>query len=153
MMGAMPGDAAEARDRLSRLMGSRRADLRLQWSEVAERAGLTREGLLNIRKGTGDIRPLSKRGIEDALQWASGSVDAILAGGEPSPLLVDPGGPAPSTGERFDPLGDLPEDRPGRIAEVRRRQRALTEELDRLLGIPSQPPPVPRERDDGLAAG
>lgn len=65
-------------------MDDRRADLRLRWKDVAARAGLTTEGLLGVRKGTGEIRPLTKRGIEDALDWEAGSIDAILAGGEPA---------------------------------------------------------------------
>lgn len=71
------------RQRLARLMDDRRSDLGLTWNEVADKAGVTREGLRRMRTGTGHIRSLTKRGIERALQWASGSVDQILAGGDP----------------------------------------------------------------------
>ncbi|GAA4059572.1 hypothetical protein GCM10022214_10110 [Actinomadura miaoliensis] len=76
-----------SRQRLARLMDERRAELRLTWHEVAERAGMTREGLRRTRTGSGSIRSLTKRGIEDALEWAVGSVDMILAGGDPLPSL------------------------------------------------------------------
>lgn len=72
------------RQRLARLMDERRSDLGLTWNEVADKAGITREGLRRMRTGTGHIRSLTKRGIERALQWTSGSVDRILAGGEPN---------------------------------------------------------------------
>lgn len=77
---------APARARLADLMDARRRDLRLTWDEVATRAGINRETLRQIRNGNGDIRPLSKTGIEDALEWERGSVDAILAGSEPTPI-------------------------------------------------------------------
>jgi hypothetical protein len=66
-------------------MDERRAELQLTWNEVAEKAGITREGLRRTRVGTGHIRSLTKHGIEKALAWERGSVDTILAGGEPTP--------------------------------------------------------------------
>lgn len=87
------------RERLSWLMDERRQELRLTWDVVAQSAGLSREGLRRVREGDRGMRTLTKRGIEDALNWEPGSVDAILAGGEPTPAL----------GARFTPtpLGDL----------------------------------------------
>lgn len=73
------------RKRLAKLMDDRRADLRLRWDEVAELAGVTYETLRQVRYGAGEIRILTKRGIEEALQWERGSIDAILAGGDPRP--------------------------------------------------------------------
>lgn len=75
--------AETPRQRLARLMDERRAELQLTWSEVAERAGITREGLRRTRTGTGHIRSLTKVGIERALSWAPGSIEDILQGGEP----------------------------------------------------------------------
>lgn len=74
---------AAARSRLAQLMDERRVQLGLTWNEVAERASLTKEGLRTVRTGTRKIMPLTKGGIEVALAWQQGSVDAILAGGTP----------------------------------------------------------------------
>lgn len=65
-------------------MDVRRSELQLTWNEVAEKAGITREGLRRTRVKTGPIRSLTKRGIENALAWEPGSIDSILAGGEPT---------------------------------------------------------------------
>ncbi|MFC4063054.1 hypothetical protein ACFOWE_32650 [Planomonospora corallina] len=91
------------RERLARLMTERRDELGLYWNDVAERAGLTKEGLRTVRGGLGTMRPPTKRGIETALQWVRGSVDRILEGGEPVPLeagtaaapVLPPAPPAP----------------------------------------------------------
>jgi hypothetical protein len=67
-------------------MDSRRRDLRLTWDEVAAHAGIHRETLRQIRIGSGDIRPLSAAGIENALEWERGSIDAILEGRDPTTI-------------------------------------------------------------------
>ncbi|GAT67810.1 hypothetical protein PS9374_03469 [Planomonospora sphaerica] len=83
-------DEREApRRRLARLMTERRDELGLYWNDVAERAGLTKEGLRSVRGGVGTMRPPTKRGIEAALRWARGSVDRILEGGAPVALEDD----------------------------------------------------------------
>ncbi len=74
------------RRRLARLMAERRDELGLYWNDVAERAGLTKEGLRTVRGGVGTMRPPTKRGIETALRWTRGSVDRILEGGTPIAL-------------------------------------------------------------------
>ncbi|MER7213530.1 MULTISPECIES: hypothetical protein [Streptosporangium] len=74
---------AAARSRLAQLMDERRVQLGLTWNQVADRANLTKEGLRTVRTGTRKIMPLTKGGIEVALAWQQGSVDAILAGGTP----------------------------------------------------------------------
>lgn len=86
------------RQRLARLMDERRQDLRLTWEVVAQRAGMSREGLRRTREGERAMRVLTKRGIEDALYWAPGSVDAVLDGGEPTPI------PRTVTGQASAPL-------------------------------------------------
>lgn len=86
-------DVRSARRRLAAHMDSRREDLRLTWAEVASLAGVSRETLRQIRTGEGEIRPLTRRGIEDALQWASGSIAIILDGGEPTPREEGPSAP------------------------------------------------------------
>jgi hypothetical protein len=77
-------------------MEDRRIDLQLLWNDVAAASGLTTETLRNIRNGTGGIRPLNKRAIENALKWQPGSIDRILAGEQPIPLSQRP---TPAGGE------------------------------------------------------
>lgn len=120
----MEGMSTETpRQRLARLMDERRADLDLTWNEVAERAGVTREGLRRTRVGSGHIRSLTKRGIERALQWSAGSVDRVLAGEEPEP--------APPSGRLYNARLDVTYP-PG--VEVRRRgeEEDPFAQLDRL---------------------
>lgn len=76
----------QSRARLAKLLDERRAELRLRWRDVAEQAGITVEGLRTLRIGTGRIRSTTKRGLEDALRWRPGSIDRILADGDPEPM-------------------------------------------------------------------
>jgi hypothetical protein len=71
------------RQRLARLMDERREELGLHWNEVAEDAGITKEGLRSVRFEVRQIRPKTKRGLERALDWDAGSFDRILEGGDP----------------------------------------------------------------------
>lgn len=71
------------RERLAQHMDERRVDLDLRWADVASAAGVTTETLRQARNGPGEIRPLTKRGIERALGWDRGSVSRVLAGGDP----------------------------------------------------------------------
>lgn len=83
---------AEARRHLAELMDARRIELRMTWKEVADAGGVSAEVLRDLRNGRTDrdVRPLTKRGIEDGLQWRPGSVDQILMGGYPVPLEGSP---------------------------------------------------------------
>lgn len=58
----------------------------MSWREVSTTAGMSYEGLRAIRKGERHPNAVTKGRIEDALQWEPGSVDAVLAGGEPAPI-------------------------------------------------------------------
>lgn len=92
----------DARARLARLMDERRLSLRLNWSHVADRADVTTETLRQVRNGRYTLRPLTKTGIEQALRWERGSVDAILDGGQPEPLPeADPTGMPASAADPF----------------------------------------------------
>jgi transcriptional regulator with XRE-family HTH domain len=71
--------------RLSEAMDKRRLELRLKWTQVADRADLSQAGLGAIRRGERSPSALTKARIEHALEWAPGSVDAILAGDDPAP--------------------------------------------------------------------
>lgn len=73
--------------RLDAAMEARRKELRLRWRDVADLAGISYETLRTIRRGQYEgMRPLTESGIERALKWATGSVAAVLAGGEPTPI-------------------------------------------------------------------
>lgn len=113
----------EARQRLTLLIEERADELGMTWNELAEKAGLTKEGLRGVRFGSGKMRRLTKRGLEDALRWESGSVDRVLEGGEPE--SVRPSGPVRKA--RLDAA-------PRRTTEaiVRREEEDPFDRLDRL---------------------
>ncbi|MEV4458503.1 hypothetical protein [Microbispora sp. NPDC049633] len=76
-----------ARERLARLMDERREELGLNWNQVAERAGLTKTGLNHVRFENRKMRAPTKRGLEEALSWARGSIDRYLeSDGDPATL-------------------------------------------------------------------
>lgn len=71
---------------LDKYMNRRRLDLGMKWRDVAHDGGVSYEAVRSARTGEGVPADLTKRGIERALKWKPGSVDAILNGGEPTPL-------------------------------------------------------------------
>lgn len=73
-------------ERLDQAMNQRRLELRLNWRQLAEAAGISYTALRAIRKG--DYRPteLTAQDLDRALQWVPGSVYAILDGGDPTPV-------------------------------------------------------------------
>lgn len=125
------------RQRLAACMDTRREDLRLTWAEVAKKAGVSRETLRQIRNGEGEIRPLTRRGIEDALGWAPGSITAILAGGEPTLA-----GASKDEGRTRDEPGAEHED-----------DDLLTPEERRLIERVRRDPDVRRRLLDAILAG
>jgi len=80
---------SDGRRRLGELIEERRLDLRLRLRDLADVSGLSTETLRQIKAGSGGLRPLTKRALEEALRWAPGSVDAILAGGDPAEARRD----------------------------------------------------------------
>lgn len=82
-----PGPRAAAN--LEAAMERRRVELRMSWRDVSTAAGMSYEGLRAIRKGDRHPNPVTKGRVEDALQWTPGSVDAVMAGGEPAPALPE----------------------------------------------------------------
>jgi transcriptional regulator with XRE-family HTH domain len=71
--------------RLAQYIERRIAELALEYAEVCRRAEISDETLIKIRKGA-KARSSTYRKLERALQWEHGSVAAILAGGEPTPV-------------------------------------------------------------------
>lgn len=84
----------EPYERLDQAMNRRRLELRLNWRELADAAGISYTALRAIRRG--DYRPteLTARALDEALQWELGSVQAVLNGDEPTPLGARPSTPA-----------------------------------------------------------
>ncbi|MFD9706178.1 hypothetical protein [Lentzea sp. NPDC059081] len=76
----------EARRRLDDAMDERRLELELEWREVADRGGITYETLRAARRGKRNIPTRTRRAIEQALDWESGSVLDVLAGRRATPL-------------------------------------------------------------------
>jgi hypothetical protein len=111
-------------ERLGQAVELRIAELGLEYVRVAGAAGTSAETLSKIRKGT-KASAATYRRLERALLWASGSVDAILAGGEPTPIVTDSDGAPPEVLEE-DPqtaaVMTILEALPERVqAEVHRR--------------------------------
>lgn len=73
---------------LASAIEARRRELGLSLREVADIAGVTGETLRAVRKGSNEPSSLTKSGIERALSWEAGSVDAVLGGGRP--VLMPP---------------------------------------------------------------
>jgi hypothetical protein len=68
------------------MIKARRAALRLSISAAARAARVDRDTWASAESGTRDLREFNYAGIERALAWGSGSVDQILAGGDPATL-------------------------------------------------------------------
>lgn len=115
---------APARARLATLMDARRRELRLTWDKVATGAGIHRETLRQIRHGTGDLRPLTITGLEDVLSWAHGSIDAIIEGGDPTPLDAD---------DEDTVAGRTLADLAAELEEVKRRNSQLERRFEEFL--------------------
>jgi transcriptional regulator with XRE-family HTH domain len=71
--------------RLNDAMNERRIDLGLKWTDVARRAGVSKETVLRFRSGPRTPETTAK--IERALGWPRGYLDAIAAG-EPPPTAA-----------------------------------------------------------------
>lgn len=92
---------------LDEWMEERRLELRLRWGQVARRADMSTQNLLRIRKGQIGISWEAADGIEEALQWKRGSVEAaVLRGVKPTVMAAeDPSGgrSAQSNGQAVTP--------------------------------------------------
>lgn len=117
---------SDARKRLAERMDQRRARLRLRWRKVAELAKLDESTLRRIRNDQLALTTYTKEGIEQALDWKEGSVDAILANEEPT--LKDPQVPVkPLLLDEFEEdlwaITDLSEEMRWQRIEARRKRK------------------------------
>ncbi|MGA4989972.1 helix-turn-helix domain-containing protein [Nonomuraea bangladeshensis] len=113
-----------ARQRLVDHMDRRRVALRLTWGEVATRAGMSQAHLRRIRNDDVPLSSLMSGRLEQALQWAPGSVDRIVAGEVPTEI------PSPSDARSAD---NPPVDGSSLPASATDGVRAAIRELARAL--------------------
>lgn len=77
---------SEPRTRLDQAMTDRGLKIKKRWVQIATEAGISTAALGAIRRGEYKPSPHTARRLEDAFQWSHGSIDAILAGGDPTPV-------------------------------------------------------------------
>ncbi|MER7814044.1 hypothetical protein [Streptomyces sp. NPDC096153] len=117
--------------RLGKVVEQRIKELGLEYSWVAREADFSVETLSKIRKGV-RVRGATYRRLERVLRWAADSADAVMAGGEPTPLPDAADGEEPvvaalpveelAPDRRVDAIMTILEDLPPRVqAEVLRR--------------------------------
>jgi hypothetical protein len=80
----MPTESGDWR-RLAEYMDRRRAELGMNWDDVAAAGGTSVATLRRVRRGA-TLTNDNIVAIERGLRWGSDSVRRILAGGEPTPL-------------------------------------------------------------------
>lgn len=112
------------RQRLADALTARRAELRITQTVVAERAGVSLATInLMERQGRANYQTVTKAVVEQAVEWAPGSIDALLAGGDATPLNP-PDQQAPGV-DAVAKLGD------GQVA-VLQAKRSLEDLLDEM---------------------
>lgn len=85
---AHTGHVSEQWKRLGRAVEERRLSAALHFAtqdQLAALAGVSRRTLTTLETG-GRVRRATLTRIEHALDWAPGSVDALLSGGDPTPV-------------------------------------------------------------------
>ena len=136
----------EPHERLDEAMNQRRLELRLKWRDLAEAAGITYEALRAIRRGESRPTEFTARALDAVLQWAPGSVHAILGGGEPTPLEATADqGPAPQhpTVEALSPSEAL-----RRVVRSSARELGVTPDgFDEAMRLARQDLVKPRRTD------
>jgi hypothetical protein len=140
-------------------MEDRVRELGLQWQDVADFSGITRQGLGLIRSGaTSRPNRATKSALEEALRWMPGSIDSIRAGGRPAnmpePQPVEGADVEDKEGadaEEGDPFAEVA----AAVARLRARHgdQVARVYMDGLFAQPAQQQPDPRLRtDDGRVA-
>ncbi|MFC3504854.1 helix-turn-helix domain-containing protein [Micromonospora krabiensis] len=82
-------DDRGGQDQLATLVRARRIELGLSARAAAQTAGIDRNTWAYLENGTRRTAEFNYAGIERALQWAPGSIQRVLEGGEPAPLEPD----------------------------------------------------------------
>jgi len=92
----------EPHERLDRAMRARGLELKKRWVDISRETGISTAALGAFRRGEYRPSPHTAQAIDAAYHWELGSVERILAGGEPVP--------ASERGFEPSPLGKLIED-------------------------------------------
>lgn len=73
--------------RLAQVLEARITDLRMTQSEIQANGGPSPAKVREILNGRSTtLSPSKRRDLERAIKWAPGSIDTVLAGGQPVPL-------------------------------------------------------------------
>lgn len=104
---------------LGQAVGRRRRDLRISARSAAAAAGINRATWATIESGQRRLTPHLRPAVEGALQWAPGSIDAILAGGVPTPLTQEPTTPSSRLAAEVERIRALPLPAEDRLAMIR----------------------------------
>ncbi|MEV8245001.1 helix-turn-helix transcriptional regulator [Streptomyces rochei] len=118
---------------LDAAMNERRLQLRMNWQQVAETAGISYTALRAIRRG--DYRPteLTSHRLDDALQWEPGSVQAVMRG-EPPRSREDRAGSPPTPATSPTPALSPDQETVRRVVRATARELGLKpDELDELM--------------------
>lgn len=101
---------------MAQAIEDRRVELELSPGALAEAAGITRAGLVPVRKGyRRQYQDKVKLGVARALRWEPDAIDRLLKGEKPIPLddgdqdPTDPGGASAELAELRDELGEVKE--------------------------------------------
>jgi hypothetical protein len=139
--------------RLEAAMRKRRLELGMKtWRDLAIAADISYETIRKLRTGEGVPAEGTLHGLERALQWAHGSIDNTLAGGDPTPIdrravTGTASGVITATGEargevtRTDDLDELLQD-----PEARAALRTI---IRKLKGEPPEPDSPGRDEQAG----
>lgn len=112
-------------DGLRQHVATRRKQLQLSIVAAAAAAGINRATWSALEQGTRDTESYTYGGVERALNWAPGSIDRILDGGEP--VLLDAS--RQDVGARLTEIRDDP-DLPGYL---RRQAQAALDAITALV--------------------
>jgi transcriptional regulator with XRE-family HTH domain len=110
---------------------ARRADLRWTQTAVAEKAGVSLATInLMERQGRDNYQTVTKAVVEDAIGWAPGSIDKLLAGGDATVVDEPPPQPGPDiAGPGFVAEVKQSEDLPDLLDQMPAAMRALWERM------------------------
>jgi transcriptional regulator with XRE-family HTH domain len=106
-------------------MNRRRAQLRLTWDQVAARAGISIATLRRLRNGDDPVSLDTMIGIDSALEWAPGYVEARLKGARPPSGTKSPEVGQPPEKERQRLIREMRELRDRHLEEAARAEVAL----------------------------
>lgn len=76
---------------LARFVQARRLELGLSVRAAADGAGINRATWATIEEGSSRLQKHRWARIERALSWTPGSIQAVIDGGQPTPLKVERG--------------------------------------------------------------